>query len=285
MGLWVPTGAGDFTWQQSNVASTRPAAGYGASLTPGNNSKGSYVSLISSATNDVYGVLININSGATSAAGRDIIVDIGVDPAGGTSYTVLIPDLLGSCASTYGLGGGISYYFPIWIKAGSQIAARASVNNATVGTVRVVATVFGKPRDPNRVKVGTYCTAFGITAASSQGTGVTSGTSSEGSWTVLSAATSKPHWWWQLGMGCNDSTMTSALLYGADLSFGDASNKIITVSDRLFHVVSAAEALASQLVMIGCERYAKSGLAVYGRLQCSGTADSALSLAGYAVGG
>jgi hypothetical protein len=284
--LWVPGGASNFSWRVDSIGTTRPAAALGATVTPAQNSKGSYAQVFSALARDVFFLLININSNNVAAAARDTIIDIGVDPAGGTSYSVLIPDLLGSCASSLGAlsataGTGIWYGFPIWIKAGSTVGARASVNNATVGTCRVRGFAFGSPKRRDRVKVGTKVTAYGITAASSRGTLVTPGTTSEGAWTSLGSIT-QPAWWWQLGVGVNDSTM-GAVSYFADLGIGDASNKFAVIENEAV-LSSGSEALSKEGSMWGCEfDVPGSGQTVYGRLQCSGTADSNVSMAAYAV--
>lgn len=288
MGLWVPVGFEEWQWQFSSVESTRPAAALGTSITPGNNTKGSYAQILSSANvaHDVWGLLINFNSNNVGAAARDTLVDIGVDEAGGTSYTVAIPDLLASCAgATATGGGGIYYYFPLAIKAGSSIAARASINNATVGTLRCHITLFGKPRYPGLTRRAAGVRAFGITAASSRGTTVTSGTTGEGTAALLASSIGSGNWWWQVGMGVNDTTMTNGGHYYADLLVGNGTVNQVVIRDQAFFVPSGNEALASAGTMIGCSYDAPSGLNVYGRLQCSGTADSALSLAGYAAYG
>ncbi len=286
MSLWVPSGSNDFTWQTSNVAAARPSANSGTSVTPGNNTKGSYAAVLTSGNVafDVFGMLININSNSVSAAARNTLVDIGVDPAGGSSYSVLVPNLLGSCATSLIVGFGLNYYFPIWVKAGSSIGARASVNNATVGTLRVIVTVFGKPRLPQLAKVGTYVTDFGTTAASSSGTAVTSGTVSVGAYTSLGTL-AKEYWYWQQGLGINDSTMTSGNLYNGDLAFGDGSNKQLIIRNQMWAIPNANESLMSALPLGLGPRVVANGASVFGRLQCSGTADSSLSMIAYGVGG
>lgn len=283
MALFVPHAANSFEWWTSNNTG-RPAAALGTSITPAQNTMGSYTQLLSGASvaNDVFGIYVMINSNAVSAAARDTLVTVGVDPAGGTSYTDTINNLMGSCAGAATLGG-VWYYFPLWIRAGSSIAAKASVNNATVGTLRVYTQVFGLPTNPEAIKVGTYVDSFGITTGTSSGTTVTSGTTSEGAWTALATSISRSCWWWQLGMGCNDTTMT-ALVYAADLASGDASNKRLVINDQLF-LAGASESIVSLPMTTGCEMDVSAGVNLYGRLQCSGTADSALSLAAYGVGG
>lgn len=286
--LQIPNGGlGNFAWRQGSHQATRPAAAFGTTVTPAQNTKGSYSSSMLTAARDAYGILINANSNAVTTAARDTILDIGVDPAGGTAYTVLIPDLLVSAASPYNIGsGGIWYYFPVWIKSGSTVAARASVNNATVGTLSCNVTLFGSPKDRRLIRVGTFVKAIGITSASSSGTAVTSGTTSEGSWTSLGSIANHL-WWWQLGMGCSDGTMSANIIYHGDLSLGDASNKRIVVQDQLWISPSNAEQFGNVLHGIPTCEYdvPASGVTAYGRLQCSGTADAGLSLAAYGVGG
>jgi hypothetical protein len=226
-------------------------------------------------------VLININSFSTSAAAKDTLVTIGVDAAGGTTYTDTIPTLIGSCSGGT-VAGGIWYYFPLWIRAGSSIAAKAQVNNATAGTGRVYMQLFGRPKRPEMVRVGSYVDAFGISTATSAGTAITPGTTSEGAWTQLGAATTKDYWWWQASMGVNDTTM-SAIMYGADLAVGSASEKRVVI-DQLIVSCTSSEQLNTYLP-VNCEAETKSGDLIYGRAQCSGTADAGTSMAAWALGG
>ena len=284
--LWTPRGLGAYGWSFSSTGATRVAAAWGTSITPGNNTYGSYTQVLSGANvaKDVFGILINFNSNASSATARDTIVTIGVDPAGGTSYTDYIPDLLASSAAgaiAIAGGSGIHYFFPMWIKAGSTVAAKASVNNATVGTLRVRMQIFGLPRDRRNILVGTKCKSYGITAASSTGTSVTSGTTSEGTWTQLAtiASTDNP-WWWQYGVGVNNGTIT-AVSYSADLGIGDASNKVIVGEDRVW-TGTTGETWSDDGIGNGYYQ-SKGGDITYGRIQASGTAITGLSMAAYGV--
>jgi hypothetical protein len=279
--LFVPHASQQFAFRASNHT-TRPSTTFGTSVTPGNNTMGGWQQLLSGATvaQDVFGIMIQINNG--SGASRDILVDIGVDPAGGSSYSVVIPYLIGSCAGANGFGG-IWYYFPLWIRAGSSIAARASVNNATVGTVRVYAKVFGQPQNPENIKVGTYVDAHGITTGTSNGTAITSGTTSEGAWTTLNASTTRQAWWWQMGFGINNGTIT-ALVWSMDLGIGDGSNKAVVIEDLIAYT-DTSERINYANPAMGCEFDTPAGSGVYGRLQCSGTVVTGLSVAAWSLGG
>jgi len=258
----------------------RPASGFGTSVTPGNNTKGSWASVFTGTeiAYDVWRMVVNIGSGATSAAAKDTIVDIGIDPSGGTSYTVLIPDLLGANSSPYATFGAITYRFPIHVPAGSRIGARASVNNATVGTLRVYLTVDGNPTNPEMVWKGTKVEAIGVTAASSNGTAVTPGTTSDGSWTSLGTVTERARFW-EVGMGVNDTSM-AAVGYHLDLSAGASGGDVPILTDALTCCTSAEQQFSSPN---GTYRTIAAGSTIWGRAQCSGTADSGTSMAAYAV--
>jgi hypothetical protein len=284
--LYVPSGGNDFSWQLSSEAGVRPVAAYGTQVTPGNNAKGAWAEVFTGAevANDVYGVLIRANSNAVAAAIRDAIMDVGTDPAGGTSYAVVIPDLLVSAAAPLVgvLGSGISYYFPLFIRAGSSIACRASVNNATVGTLRAWLTILGQPRRPDMVVAGTYVHAFGIVAASSRGTIVTPGTTAEGAWTSL-GTTAHDHWWWQMGMGIADTTF-GTVTYFMDLAAGDVTNKRVLMEDQVV-TVDGSERLVTFSAPGTNEAIVASGKELWGRAQCSAAADTNVSLAAYGLGG
>lgn len=271
-----------------SIGTTRPAAGMGGTVTPGNNTKGSYASVQSALASDAYGIKVSINSNFAVAAARDTIIDIAIDPAGGTSFSKIIcPDLLGSCAGVLGSGisaqtGYVNYYFWLFIPAGASIGARASINNATVGTLRVKTQTLHRPKHAIAFPFGTYVDAYGIAGASSSGTAVTPGEAAEGDWVELGEL-SRPAWWFQLGFGISQGTMT-AKMYFADLALGDASNKTIIIANELINT-STSEALCKEGVAFGCAREAPAGVKIYGRLQCSGTADAGISMAAYAMGG
>jgi hypothetical protein len=277
-----------FEWSVGNMST--PGVSPGTSVTPAQNAMGNWANLLGALAHDVFGVMVNINTGGVATKSRDILVNIGVDTAGGTSYATVIPYLLGSCAGSYNLittgGGGHWYYFPLFIKVGSTVAAQASINNATVGTVYVGIVCYGLPMRPCLEKVGSFVTAFGTTAASSAGTAVTSGSSgSKGNFTLL-GTTTQDLWWWQLGIGCRSSAM-AVLYYTADLATGASAsaNKII-IPDKQF--VTSTDETLSVYGMQDVSAYSETpaGSKVYARIACNGaTPDANLSAIAYGLGG
>ena len=135
------------------------------------------------------------------------------------------------------------------------------------------------------VRAGSYVDSFGAVTAASDGTTITSGTTSEGNWTQMGSTTTKPYWWWQSGWGSNDSSLT-AVLYAMDVAVGTAALREIIYQDQLKTNAGTAEQSAQSFLPNHCHiAEVAAGVEVYARFQCSGTADSNLSSIVYALGG
>lgn len=198
-----------------------PSLTPGVVVTPGVGSKGSYVRLASGANlvNDVYGIVLWFNAGFTSAGIRDILADIGVDPAGGTSYAQLngINNIFVPQASS-AIMGGRWFWFPLFIKAGSSVGVCGQSNIAT--TFRCMARFYGRPTKPENEIVGRYTETIGVSG--NGGTPFTCAASGGvGTWTSL-GVTTRPLWYFQLCAGNNVGT-TTANMYFFDLGFGDGT--------------------------------------------------------------
>lgn len=279
--LHVPVGSGSFNSMIASYGTTRPAAAMGTSVTPGTASKSAWVQVQSALANAAYGILININSAFTASTPRNLAVDIGVDLAGGSSYTTVIANLLAGGATTYSAGGGVWFYFPLFIPAGATIAARALQTNAS--TIRVLTQCLAQPMNPSQVRKGSFCESIGITEGAIVGTTVTSGTTSEGSWTSL-GTTANRLWWWQVGVqvAASDTAWGANVLH-CDLAVGDATNKDIIIQDLAFQTTTS-ESGNNPPLSVGVEWDVPAGSTIYTRLQNSGTND-AYSVAAYGCGG
>lgn len=284
--LFVPQGP-DFQWYYSNTLTTQPsAAAYGTNITPGTTA-GSYGSWSQVATagnmaQDTYGVFICFNNGATSASARNILCEMGVDNAGGTSYQSVIPYLIAGGAYPYTTApGGIYYYFPLYIKSGSTVAFRAMSNLATTFNVSVY--FYGQPRRPEAQRVGSYVDAFGVDVNNRIGTVISPGTTNEGAWTQLGSATTRSYWWWQAGFGINSSSFGAATCH-ADLSAGDATNKKIINENQLWTVTSSEQNGCLPSFQNAYNNVA-SGQNIYGRAQQTGTPTTGTHMIAYGLGG
>ena len=288
MALFVPQG-NDFQWSYSNVSATRPnIAGWGFAHTPSTTAStfSTYATLVSAAnvTQDVYAIYLCFNFGASSATIRNTLVNIGVDTAGGTNFDTRIPQLMCGHASPLGVGaGGIWYYFPLFIPAGSSIGIQAGSTVATAFATAVW--LYGKPRRPEAIRAGSYVTAFGTnTGTTWRGTNVTQGTTADGTLTQIGVATTKSHWWWQAGYSVVDGTMSAAAI-AMDVAAGSSTtlNKIL-IENQIWNT-TAAEQISSFPQFPGSYNNVSVGENIYARLQSSAASDTSPNVAVYGLGG
>lgn len=275
----------DFNLVIDSQSGVRPATNYGTSITPGNNAYGSYTQVLSATSDDAYGILINFNSIGVNTTATDCIATVGIDTSGGTSYLDWIVDLLCSCAMAYTAGpNGVEYYFPLFIPAGSSLAVKMSMNNATPpGSNRCFMRLYCQPSRPELLRVGSQVRTYGSVPASSCGTAVTSGTTSEGTYVSLGtiAAGDNP-WYWQVGLGLNNAAVATLDTHHVDLAVGQSGAKKTSVLDQQF-TVTTAEQIGVMPNRGDGYSVGASGEIVYARCQCSGSALTGTSVAAYGV--
>ena len=273
--LLVPVFCG-FQWRK--FTTPNPSTSPGTSITAGADTKGSWGQIAAALDEDVYGFLLWIVAGAVSGAQRDYLIDIGVDPAGGTNYVPIISDILAHQASR-AVDCGRQYYFPMFIKAGARVGARAQGNGAN--TIRVAGIFYGKPTNPEVALVGQYSETIGVSG--NGGTSLTPGASgAEGSWVSL-GTTTKHLWWWQLCVGFS-TTVTTSKMYYFDLAVGDDTNKDIILENVALYHPGTAERTGQTLSMDGFWDV-PAGSTLYVRGSCSGATDSGCNALAVGVGG
>lgn len=262
-----------------------PGGALGTAVVPGLvGVYGTYTQILAATAYETCLVMLHIHDGAVSAASRNMLINIGVDEAGGTAYVAKIPHLLSSAASPYmTTGAGIFYVFPLYIPSGATVAAQATVNNATVGTVKVGIRLYGRPSRPESVCCGSYITSFGDVLASSTGTTVTPGTTSEGAYVQLGSNTTRDHWWWQLGPLVSNDTNFASASFHQDLAYGDATNKHLIFEDVVTGLHSGEAAISPPWVL-NAFLAVPSGVSIYGRAQANALEDNHQMLA-YGLGG
>lgn len=266
---------------------TRPAVSLGASVTPAQNSYGSYAQLLAGAalTHDAWLVELCVNTVHLAGAARDCIVTLGYDPAGGTSFTDADQHLLvgpaGSYSGAASNGGPVWFRLPRRIRAGTSIGIKASVNSADLTALAAFCRVYCRPKRPELARAGAYVDTYGAVTASSRGTLVTPGTTSEGAWTEIGTLTRRC-WYLEWGVGVDDGTMSNNVGH-VDIAIGDASNKHIVVLNGFFFT-AANEAVGKPAQ--GAYVDGVVGDKLYARIQVGpSAADSNYSIAIHAVGG
>lgn len=282
----MPVGLSAYNFKYDNWG-TNPASTIGTSVTPGaSNSEGSWTQIASSANiaQDCYWLYLQVHSGATSGAAKNHLLDIGIDPAGGTSYTAFLSNLQIGAAPALTVAGAREHIFPIFIKAGSSVAVRIQGSNATAGTVRVAARFYGQPTRPEAVPVGTIAQTFG-SITNSSGQSITPGNAADGSWVDLGATTT-PLWWFQVGYGVDNATITAEYTY-LEVAWGDGSNKVSMF--KVMHGGTTGETcgLAAQTQMLACAAYnpVPAGVNIYARARCNNAPDTGYHITVVGIGG
>lgn len=279
-----PMSAFNFTYDNWGA---NPGTTTGTSVIPGaSNAEGSWTQIASSANiaQDCYWVYLQIHAGGTSTAAKNQLLDFGVDPAGGTSYTAFFENFqIGSTPSLAQVGVR-EHIFPIFIKAGSSVAVRIQGSNATAGTVRVAARFYGQPTNPLAVPVGAFAQTFG-TITNSSGQSFTPGNAADGSWVDLGSVT-KPLWWFQMGYGIDNGTITAEQTY-IEVAWGDVTNKHSMF--KVMHAGTTAETAGflTQTHLLACSAYnpVPAGANIYLRGRCVNAPDTGYHATVLGIGG
>lgn len=283
--LHVP-GLSAFNWTYDNWGAN-PGATIGTSVIPGaSNAEGSWTQIASSANiaNDAYWLYLQVHSGATSAAAKNQLLDIGVDPAGGTSYAAIISNLQMGASPALTAAGAREHIFPFFIKAGSSVAIRIQGSNATAGTVRVAARFYGMPTNPLATPRGAISETFG-SITNSNGQSFTPGNAADGAWADL-GATTYPLWWWQLGYAIDNATITAEYTY-IEVAWGDATNKHSMFKVMHGGTTSEVCGLAAQTQMLACAAFnpVPAGANIYIRGRCNNAPDTGYHATVVGIGG
>ena len=189
MMLLVPD-SNTFNFQVDNYGATYSDAGFGTNA-PGHanaNTKGANTAMLGALAQDCYGLSITFSGGNTTTVVRRMMTDILIDPAGGTSWSVLIANLYANspCLGTAG-AFGYHYYFPVYLSAGTAVGAAHQDLVATTQALRVGIRAYGKPSRPELIRCGTKVTTIGATTATTTGVAVTPGTNAMGSYSATLA--------------------------------------------------------------------------------------------------
>ena len=233
-------------------------------------------------TTDIYATELHVLA-ANGTGDRQILMDFGWDPAGGTSYTWVVNNIVVGNAGLATNGGGFKFVLPLYIPSGSQVAVRIQSSQASIA-VDVCAVFHGQPSNPEAVPVGSFSETIG-TITNSNGPSFTPGNAADGAYADL-GVTAKDMWWWQLAYSIANGTITAEQTY-IELAWGDASNK--SLIHRLMHVGTTAETcttvLNSNTNMWAAYCPVPAGHNLYVRGRCVNAPDTGYNAVAIGIGG
>lgn len=233
--LWVPQ-KGRLLCEHNtgSVGDITPGTAVTTSGTAG--TKGSPAEIFAATAFDAYLMRIMVLNYGLSATASQAMLDILI---GSATEEVLIPNLLVGASRGENVtaaipsGLGRTYSFPLYIPAGSRIAAQAA--GARVSTVMEVAIWLygGDGIPPFRVaqKVVSYPTSPSVP----RGQAITPGASgAEGSWTEVVASTSEDHWGVLPTFQSETDTTMSERAYSLDIAIGASTAEEEIANGYLF---------------------------------------------------
>lgn len=268
---------------------SNPSATPGTSVTPGiSNAEGSWTQLASSGniSQDVYGFFLWIfaNAVASPTTGKNFLLDFGVDPAGGSSYSSIIDNIVCGSAGPITAAGGHQFFFPLFIRSGSSVAARIQGSHGTATASRVAVRFYGQMSRPEIFPLGRFSETIG-SITNTNGVSFTPGNAADGSWVSL-GTTTNPLWWWQIGYQIDNGTITAEYTY-IEIAHGDSSNKHVIC--RRMHQGTTSEQTGSilNLQLIWFEAYCPvpAGSTIYIRGRCNNAPDTGYNGLAIGVGG
>jgi hypothetical protein len=238
--LWVP--------QKGIIRSQTNTGNSGVSI-PGTNvttgatssTKGAVAQLIASTDFDAYWISIVAQNYFTAATATDMCLDILI---GAATEEVLIPNILGGyCGHQSTFGGGLRWEFPLYIPAGSRIAAQAAGLRTEV-TFQVAIFLYGGNGVPP-FRVGSKVTTYGIGTVPN-GVSITPGASgAAGSWTEITASTSEDHFCLVPSMQLRNITVASTSGMVAEMGIGAVTEELI--SQPYWYGVSSSELMGRSI--------------------------------------
>jgi hypothetical protein len=292
MGLIHPASP-SWAYCSHNIPAPPAATTVGTQCTPGgSNSDGTAAALLSALSHDAEYLRLSFTldtSQSPSGVDADIMASILIDPAGGTSWSTLIPNLiLGGLSQVGTVGAGTTgsscmFDFPLWIPAGASLGIQARcASSGAIPLLRTVAFAYGGNANPASWWCGQRITDIGTSPSTSNGTLHTAGNSgSFSSWTDFGSTLAADCGALQFAVGGEgDATWgaggTSTVQYQFEFGVGG-----VQVGGPIFKEVTTSEAGWSLMPGLIFKRLA-AGTQLQARGTCSGTAQG-MGVAAYAV--
>jgi hypothetical protein len=281
--LWVPQ-KGILRCEHS--LGNTPGTTIGTAVTTGGSSgtKGSAAQLIASTAFDAYWIRVVAMGYAAAATTSQCCLDI---LAGAATEEVIIPDLLaGFCGGAVSItaGGPKVWDFPLYIPAGTRIAARAAGDRVSTA-FRVAVFLYGGNGYP-AFRAGGKVRTYGVSVVPG-GTDVAAGyTGAEGAWVQIAAASSEDHFAFvpSFSPSDGDTTLTPTKHVFMDMGIGAATEELLIGAQQsycwrydvteicegpynsmpTFHDVPSGTRLVARLSMSGATDTGEPDCAIHG---------------------
>jgi hypothetical protein len=237
--LYIPHGGNATVENNQGTTSAEYGTSVASHATVAHTKNATYTQLIASTAYASWGIMVYVgNTGTLASTNYRVLVDIAIGGAG--SEQVIIPNLLAGNSAPSGSTsvGGSQYYFPICIPAGSRISATAQANT-TAKTVHVAVYLF-QHQIPG-AWYGQRVTDYGTSTATSSGTSMSPGNNAYATDVSLTASTTNPIQYLQLGMDLLTNTTLTSSRGLARISTGTTPD--ILVDDLPFYQLTTLETI------------------------------------------
>lgn len=204
MGLIVPRWGFKHhaSWHTQNGQTVSDAEGQAITCSASANTKGNTSTVLTAVDFDVHCIAVGFAGANLAGASRACLADVMYDPAGGTSWSVLIPNLLhGQSLSIQALVTHQEVYvFPVYVPSGASFGVRGQCINSGSVVFSSVVWVWGEPSRPEMWWCGQAVEAVGPNTATSLGVAITPTDGAYTSWTTLGTSV-RPFGAFQMGIG------------------------------------------------------------------------------------
>lgn len=270
--LWLPPA---YHREVQNNLSATPQLSLGPNVTASAvaHTKGTWSQLLASTNFETEWAVVVLAGTSEGVTNTSSLVDIGVGAA--LSEQVVLPDLMGGWAST-GVSTALRMFSgPVYIPKGLRIAARAQSVEASK-TIPTAIWLYGGARH-RAISTFSRCDPIGISAATSNGTSVTAGsTGVYGAWTNVGLATARPYkaLWFALQ---GTLTIHTLLYYHFQVGFNSTP-----IGSEFWAATTTNEQVAGPVPPEPIYHAIPTGTQLQVRGKCSGTAE-ALSVGLYGL--
>lgn len=169
-----------------HIGAASPGSDFALTLPSSNNTKGAWAQLVASTTYDATYIIVQFSC---VAAFKSAALDIGIGASG--SEVVLLPNLIAQSGQQNDYEQ-YTYAFPVNIPAGTRIAGRYQISNAS-GAHDCYCNVALFDGDFTRSTGAAGVDAVGFSSSTTLGTAVTPGNGSFGSFAQLTSSTSRDY--------------------------------------------------------------------------------------------